>query len=48
VTAGVKQNSPLWVYLREPLARAFGKEWYDKLRWSAEEYSKNKVSWERQ
>jgi len=48
VTAGVKQNSPLWAYLREPLVRAFGKEWYDKLRWSAEEYSKNKDSRERQ
>ncbi|MGB8359526.1 MAG: DUF3109 family protein [Bacteroidales bacterium] len=48
VTAGVKHNSPLWTYLREPLVRAFGDEWYDKLQWSAEEYSRNKDDRKRQ
>lgn len=40
VAAGVNQNSSLWEYLREPLVRAFGEEWYDKLRWAAQEYNK--------
>jgi hypothetical protein len=48
VAAGVKKNSPLWDYLKDPLVRAFGEEWYDKLKWSAEEYGKNKVSRKRQ
>jgi hypothetical protein len=47
VAAGVKQNSPLWSYLREPLVRAFGEEWYDKLQWSANEYNKNRESWKK-
>jgi hypothetical protein len=48
VAAGVKKNSPLWAYLRDPLVRAFGEEWYGKLKWSAEEYGKNKDSRKRQ
>lgn len=48
VAAGVKKNSPLWAYLKDPLVRAFGEEWYDKLKWSAEEYGKNKDSRKRQ
>jgi hypothetical protein len=45
--AGVKQNSTLRAYLREPLIRAFGEEWYDKLQWAANEYNKNKESWKK-
>jgi hypothetical protein len=47
VAAGIKQNSPLWSYLREPLVRAFGEEWYDKLQWAANEYNKNRESWKK-
>jgi hypothetical protein len=48
VAAGVKKNAPLWAYLKNPLVRAFGEEWYNKLKWSAEEYGKNKDSRKRQ
>ncbi|MHC1733466.1 MAG: DUF3109 family protein [Bacteroidales bacterium] len=41
VACGVKQNSELFRYLREPLLRAFGEEWYDKLQWAAGEYNKH-------
>lgn len=40
--AGARQGQKLYVFLREPLLRAFGEEWYDKLQWSANEYAKNK------
>jgi hypothetical protein len=40
--AGTRQGIKLYAFLREPLTRAFGEEWYDKLHWSANEYAKNK------
>lgn len=33
---GKKQGTPLYVFLREPLVRRFGQEWYDELCESAE------------
>lgn len=41
VVCGVKQNTELFRFLREPLLRAFGEEWYDKLQWAAGEYNKH-------
>lgn len=35
--AGKKNNLPLYIYLREPLERRFGKKWYDKLKLTIEE-----------
>jgi len=42
VVAGTGQGIKLYAFLKEPLVRAFGEEWYDKLQWSANEYAKNK------
>jgi len=42
VAAGNRQGRKLYLFLREPLVRAFGVEWYDKLTWAADEYGKNK------
>jgi hypothetical protein len=42
VAAGKRQKTKLHLFLREPLIRAFGEEWYKKLLWAGEEYSKNK------
>jgi len=42
VVAGARQGTKLYAFLREPLVRAFGQEWYDRLQWSANEYAKNK------
>lgn len=42
VACGVKENTDLFRFLREPLMRAFGEEWYDKLEWAAGEYNKQK------
>jgi hypothetical protein len=47
VAAGERMQAGLWVYLHEPLLRAFGEEWYDKLRFAAEEYNKNRELWKR-
>ena len=33
-------GEPLYVYLREPLIRRFGQEWYDELLLEVEEYKK--------
>lgn len=38
VACGAKQNMELYVFLREPLVRAFGEEWYNRLQWAAGEY----------
>ena len=40
VACGRKENMELFIFLREPLIRAFGQEWYDKLQWAAGEYVK--------
>ncbi|MCI0523277.1 MAG: DUF3109 family protein [Bacteroidales bacterium] len=45
VAAGERMKAGLWAYLREPLTRAFGEEWYDKLQFAAEEYNKNRELW---
>lgn len=39
---GTEKNVELYLFLREPLIRAFGQEWYDGLHWAAGEYGKNK------
>ena len=40
VACGAKQNTELYLFLREPLIRAFGEEWYNRLHWAAGEYHK--------
>lgn len=42
VACGVRKDTQLFLFLREPLLRAFGEEWYDKLQWAAGEYNKHK------
>lgn len=42
VAAGMEKDIELCIFLGEPLVRAFGKEWYDKLLWAAGEYVKYK------
>lgn len=42
VAAGMKKDTELCIFLGEPLVRAFGKEWYEKLLWAAGEYVKYK------
>jgi hypothetical protein len=37
---GAKQKTELYLFLREPLVRAFGEEWYNRLQWAAGEYHK--------
>ena len=44
VACGVRKDAQLFLFLREPLLRAFGEEWYDKLQWAAGEYNKHKDS----
>jgi hypothetical protein len=31
---------PLWKYLKEPLIRKYGKQWYAELELAAKEYAK--------
>lgn len=38
VACGAKQNMKVYLFLREPLIRAFGEEWYNRLHWAAGEY----------
>jgi hypothetical protein len=47
VTSGEKRNTGLCTFLQEPLVRAFGQEWYDKLIWAAKEYGQNKKTWKK-
>jgi len=47
VTEGTEKNIMLYRFLREPLERAFGREWYEKLQFAAEEYEKSKWKWNR-
>jgi hypothetical protein len=42
VEAGARWDIKLSSFLREPLLRAFGKEWYEKLLWAESEYVKYK------
>jgi len=39
-SCGKSQKLPLWQYLKEPLTRKYGKQWYKDLEISADEYSK--------
>lgn len=32
VTNGKKENTPIYIYLQEPLTRKYGKEWYEQLK----------------
>lgn len=41
VACGLKRDIDLYVFLRDPLIRAFGQEWYDSLTWAAGEYVKH-------
>lgn len=40
---GKKEHLPLYKFLREPLIRRFGQEWYDELCLVAEQWKKQKV-----
>jgi len=42
VALGAKNNIELCIFLRDPLIRALGQEWYNKLLWAAGEYGKHK------
>lgn len=35
---GQKENMPLYVFLKEPLIRKYGEEWYEQLSYAAENY----------
>lgn len=39
---GKKQHLPIYRFLREPLIRRFGQDWYDELCLTAEEWKKQK------
>mgnify|MGYP001766011418 CR=1 FL=1 len=47
VLAGERDDVYLYRFLEEPLKRAFGNEWYEKLSFAAREYNKNKWQWNR-
>ncbi|MDL2265305.1 DUF3109 family protein [Parabacteroides sp. OttesenSCG-928-G07] len=40
--AGRKENLPVYQFLKEPLIRKFGKDWYEKLDATAKEWLKQK------
>ena len=42
VSSGISRNIELCIFLRDPLVRAFGQEWYNKLLWAAGEYKNYK------
>ncbi len=39
---GKSSNMPLWKYLKEPLIRKYGEEWYSELEIAAEHLSQNR------
>lgn len=41
VTYGKTKNIKLFKFLKEPLIRAFGKEWYEQLEFAANEFEKS-------
>ncbi len=45
VTAGERDKTYLYIFLKEPLIRFFGREWYKKLMFAAKEYNKQKKQW---
>jgi hypothetical protein len=42
IIKGEKENIPLYIFLKEPLIRKFGKEWYDELLEVATELKEQK------
>ena len=40
LTLGKKKGTPLYIFLKEPLIRRFGDEWYEQLCWIAEQFHK--------
>ncbi|GHT75761.1 hypothetical protein AGMMS50262_12060 [Bacteroidia bacterium] len=40
---GKKENIRVYQFLKEPLIRKFGKEWYEELEYAVKEYEKGKV-----
>jgi hypothetical protein len=40
VENGIKNNIRLYKFLKDPLIRAFGKEWYEQLEFAADEFDK--------
>lgn len=45
--AGEKDKTELYRFLKEPLIRAFGHEWYEKLVLAANEHNNEKRQWNR-
>ncbi len=43
VLLGEKENMPVYKFLKEPLIRKFGKEWYDELEIAVEELKKQEL-----
>lgn len=43
VLLGEKKNLPVYKFLKEPLIRKFGKEWYDELEVAVEELKKQRM-----
>ena len=44
---GEKAGMPLYRFLKEPLVRRFGKEWYEQLEIAGEEFYKNRIQWKK-
>jgi hypothetical protein len=42
VRRGKAENIPVYRFLKEPLIRIYGKQWYDELLIAADEIRKNK------
>ena len=40
---GKSEKLPLYVFLKEPLVRKYGEEWYEQLRYAAENYFAQKI-----
>lgn len=45
LSRGEREDTDLYVFLKEPLIRLFGKEWFNKLQFAAKEYKKQKWQW---
>lgn len=37
ISLGEKEDTPLYIYLKEPLSRKYGKEWYEELTFATKE-----------
>ena len=47
LAAGEREGTELYRFLKEPLIRAFGYEWYEKLVLAAKEHNNEKWQWNR-